>query len=132
MPTQAEANLSALIETTEDSVWSVDLDYRLLTFNKAFQLRCVRNFGVRPKVGMSPWDFPPEGRGEIWPPLYDRAFTEGPFRIEYTTFDKRPASPSLARIFPSVSLPKSRASFWPESWKRPSMRSSRFRLAASS
>jgi len=89
MPTQAEANLSALIETTEDSVWSIDLDYRLLTFNKAFQLRCVRNFGVRPKVGMSPWDFPPEGRGEIWPPLYDRAFTEGPFRIEYTTFDKR-------------------------------------------
>ena len=89
MPTQAEANLRALIETTEDSVWSVDLDYRLLSFNKAFQRKCERNFGVRPKAGMSPWDFPPEGRGEIWPPLYDRAFTEGPYRIAFTTFDKR-------------------------------------------
>ena len=89
MPTQAEANLSALIETTEDSVWSVDLDYRLLTFNRAFQQKCERNFGVSAKVGMSPWDFPPEGRGELWPPLYDRAFAEGPFRFAYSTFDQR-------------------------------------------
>jgi len=34
MPNQAEANLSALIESTEDLIWSVDLDYRLITFNR--------------------------------------------------------------------------------------------------
>ena len=37
MRTQAEANLDALIESTEDSIWSVDLDYRLILFNRAMQ-----------------------------------------------------------------------------------------------
>src|ERR1039457_1393228 len=37
LPHQAEANLSALIERTNDLIWSVDLDYRLLTFNNALR-----------------------------------------------------------------------------------------------
>jgi hypothetical protein len=37
MPIQAEANLSALIESTEDLIWSVDLDDCLVTFNSALK-----------------------------------------------------------------------------------------------
>jgi hypothetical protein len=41
-PHRAEANLGALIESTEDLIWSVDLNYGLLTFNRAWQddIRC--------------------------------------------------------------------------------------------
>ena len=54
MPHQAEANLSALIESTEDLIWSVDLEYRLITFNRALQRHIQSIFGVRPAVGMLP------------------------------------------------------------------------------
>ena len=36
-PQRADANLAALIESTEDLIWSVDLNYGLLTFNRALQ-----------------------------------------------------------------------------------------------
>jgi diguanylate cyclase (GGDEF)-like protein/PAS domain S-box-containing protein len=89
MHTQAEASLLALIESSEDPVWSVDLQYGLLTYNRAFKQTCERNLGVQARIGMRPHDFPPQGRGEIWPPLYDRALLQGPFRIEYIAIDGR-------------------------------------------
>lgn len=85
MPKQAKASLFALIESSEDPIWSVDLEHRLLTFNSALQRNCERNFGVRAAVGMRPQDFPPNARGDIWPPFYHRALSEGPFRTEFQT-----------------------------------------------
>src|ERR1035437_7236546 len=49
---KAEANLSALIESTQDLIWSVDLDYRLITFNRALQQNIQDTIGVRMAVGM--------------------------------------------------------------------------------
>ena len=46
VPGQAEANLSALIESSDDLIWSVDLDYRLLTFNTAFRNNLDSTFSV--------------------------------------------------------------------------------------
>jgi diguanylate cyclase (GGDEF)-like protein/PAS domain S-box-containing protein len=84
MPSQAEANLSALIESTEDLIWSVDLDHRLITFNRALQQNIQNTFGVQLKVGARFHDlFQPE-RAVLWPPFYERAFSEGPFRVEYS------------------------------------------------
>ena len=83
MRADAEANLAALIESTEDLIWSVDLNYRLLTFNRALHDNIQRNFGVRAAVGMRPEDLLPPARAALWPPLYDRALSEGPFRAEY-------------------------------------------------
>ena len=89
MPNQAEANLSALIESTEDLIWSVDLDYRLITFNRALQRHIQSMFGVRPAAGMLPKDLVPPERVGFMPPLYERALAEGSFREEFSLADGR-------------------------------------------
>jgi PAS domain S-box-containing protein len=98
MRTDAEANLAALIESTEDLIWSVDLDYRLLTFNQAVRDDIQGNFGVRAEVGMRPEDLLPPAVAALWPPLFDRALSEGPFRAEYPLVDGRTLEVSLNRI----------------------------------
>jgi len=97
-PHLADANLSALIESTEDLIWSVDLNYRLLTFNRAFHDNIQRNFGVLSAVGMRPGDVLPPARAALWPPLYDRALSEGPFRMEYSLVDGRTLEMAFNRI----------------------------------
>jgi PAS domain S-box-containing protein len=97
-PHSADANLAALIESTEDLIWSVDLNYGLLTFNRALQDDIQQNFGVRPAVGMRPADLLPPERAVLWPPLYERALSEGPFRAEYTLADGRTLELSFNRI----------------------------------
>jgi diguanylate cyclase (GGDEF)-like protein/PAS domain S-box-containing protein len=77
---QAAANLSALIESTEDLIWSIDLDYRLLTFNSALRRHIERHFGTIAQIGKRPEDLLPPERASIWPPLFQRALNEGPFR----------------------------------------------------
>jgi len=83
MRIQAEDNLSALIESSNDPIWSVDRQFRLLTFNSAFQKHLERNFGVRAAAGMGPGDFPPHAGGDTWAGFYERALTEGPYRTEF-------------------------------------------------
>ncbi|HEX4756488.1 MAG TPA: PAS domain S-box protein [Terracidiphilus sp.] len=89
MRNQAEANLSALIESTEDIIWSVDRDYRLVTFNQAFKRTFEIGFHVTPLQGMLATDLLPPERAAIYPPLFERAFTEGPFRTERSLLDGR-------------------------------------------
>ena len=79
---QAEANLSALIESTEDFIWSIDLSYRLLTFNRSLQRHIKSTFGTDAAIGKRPEDLLPAERAAIWPPLFERALVEGPFRAE--------------------------------------------------
>jgi PAS domain S-box-containing protein len=83
MSRQVEANLSALIESTEDLLGSVDLDSRLRTFNGAFRTHLAGQSGVRPKVGMRPKDFLPPNGAALWASFFQRALAEGPFRVEY-------------------------------------------------
>jgi diguanylate cyclase (GGDEF)-like protein/PAS domain S-box-containing protein len=89
MPKQAEANLSALIESTEDLIWSVDLDYRLVVFNRAVQRTFEISYGVHVKAGMSREGLLPPERAVVFPSLYKRALSEGPFRTEYILRDGR-------------------------------------------
>src|ERR1035441_8386683 len=88
-PHRADANLSALIESTEDLIWSVDLNYGLLTFNRAFHDNIQGNFGIQSAVGMRPEDLLPPARAALLTPLYERALSEGPFRAEYPLVDGR-------------------------------------------
>src|SRR5271157_3343292 len=84
MSNQAEANLAALIESTEDLIWSVDLDYRLITFNRALRENIKETFGVQLAAGMRLHELLPPERAGLWPPFYERVLHEGPFRIEYS------------------------------------------------
>jgi PAS domain S-box-containing protein len=97
-PHRADANLSALIESTEDLIWSVDLNHRLFAFNRAFQDNFQRNYGVRAAVGMRAEDLLPPARAALWAPLYDRALSEGPFRAEYSLADGRTLELAFNRI----------------------------------
>ncbi|MGA2673005.1 MAG: PAS domain S-box protein [Terracidiphilus sp.] len=89
MRNQDLANFSALIESTEDLIWSVDLDWRLLAFNTAFKEGLKRNFDAQAAAGARPQDLLPPERAAFWPPLYERALREGPFRVEYPLPDGR-------------------------------------------
>ena len=84
MSNQAEANLAALIESTEDLIWSVDLDYRLITFNRALRENIKETLGVQLAAGMRLHELLPPERAALWPPFYERVLHEGPFRIEYS------------------------------------------------
>ena len=58
---QAAANLSALIESTEDLIWSVDLNFGLLTFNRSLQRHVEQHWGTQAAIGKRPEDLlPPE------------------------------------------------------------------------
>ncbi len=86
---RAAANLSALIESTSDFIWSVDRNYRLTTFNGELKRSFEASFGITPVEGMLPQDLLPTERAALFPSLYERALAEGPFRTEYTTRDGR-------------------------------------------
>jgi PAS domain S-box-containing protein len=85
----AEANLHALIESTEDLIWSVDLDYRLVAFNTAAATHLKRNYGVTPALGMTPPDCLPPDSACLWSSLYGHALSEGPFRVQHSLLDGR-------------------------------------------
>jgi PAS domain S-box-containing protein len=66
-------NLTALVENTGDSIWSVDRGHRLITLNSAFALAVEARTGSEPEVGQLPAQvFPPEDV-EWYEELYDRA-----------------------------------------------------------
>ncbi|MGA3081935.1 MAG: PAS domain S-box protein [Terracidiphilus sp.] len=89
MHIQAEANLAALIESTDDLIWSVDLDFRLIAFNRALQQDFETTFGVRLAEGFRLHDYLPPEKGALWPPFFEHALREGPFHAEYPMLDGR-------------------------------------------
>jgi PAS domain S-box-containing protein len=89
MRSRAKAKYSDLLESSEDPVWSVDLDYRLTLFNGALGEQLEAAFGVRPAVGMLPGEMLPAQHASLLPPLYERARMSGCFRIEFPWGDGR-------------------------------------------
>ncbi len=79
-----KATLSTLMDSTADMIWSVDADdFRLLTFNRSFQLYFSRYRGVSAAVGMGQEDlFSSAEEMAEWKGLYRRAIDEGSYSIE--------------------------------------------------
>ena len=98
MQIKAEANLSALIESTEDLIWSVDLDDCLITFNSALKQHIESIFGVRLAAGMLPKDIVSPERAELLPALYKRVRAEGSVRVEFPLADGRTLDLALSPI----------------------------------
>jgi len=78
----SQANLSALIENTNDGIWSVDRQYRAIIFNEAFGDAIFARFGIRPEVGQAIVDLVGEPARTQWINLYERAFAGEHFSIE--------------------------------------------------
>ncbi|MEK7809996.1 MAG: response regulator [Chloroflexota bacterium] len=79
---KSEAGLTALIENTNDSIWSVDSHYRLLTFNTPFKNLFERVYGVRLAQGTDMLAALPGDLQPIWKILCDRALKGERFTVE--------------------------------------------------
>lgn len=84
---ESEVNLSALIESTPDMVWSVDTDYHILTINTAFREMFQATFGKSLQKGIRIIDYLPSGIQEEWLNLYNTALGGERISVEhsYTT-----------------------------------------------
>jgi len=80
---RSQAHFAALLESTTDLVWSVDRDFRLLTFNTALADHLARHHGRRPELGCSLADCLPPERARLWSHLYEQVLKDGAFQIEY-------------------------------------------------
>ena len=67
------ANVTALVENTGDAIWSVDPEFRLITFNQAFALAVEAVSGAEPRVGDSTADTFPAGDVDWYEERYARA-----------------------------------------------------------
>jgi two-component system cell cycle sensor histidine kinase/response regulator CckA len=82
---QARSNLTALLESTDDVIWSVDTQHRVLTFNQAFARTILANYGVELRVGEVLYHRLGGRAADEWPEFYNRALREGACRVEYVT-----------------------------------------------
>ena len=82
---ESEAKLSALIENTTDAIWSVDRQYRLVTFNTATNEGYRRGYGRDLALGQHVADTVPAAEAPFWIELYDRALSGERFSTEYAT-----------------------------------------------
>ncbi len=81
-----EANLSALLENADDSIWSVDSAYRLIVGNAYFRKNFQSALSPAPQKGDSvlPETLPPEHLAQ-WRGYYQRALCGEIFSVETVT-----------------------------------------------
>jgi len=82
---QAKQQLGAIIDSTQDLIWSVDSkDFRLLWFNLGFREYLNTRYDFTVQNGMSAEDFPlPDEVRQVWIGYFNRALESGPFSTEY-------------------------------------------------
>ena len=78
----SQANLHALIENAQNSIWSVDRAYRILTINSNFKREFAAAFGIDLKEGTKITDCVPPAISKIWIRRYERAFKDENFTVE--------------------------------------------------
>ena len=71
-----EGDLRELIESSNDLLWSVDLQFNILTFNRAFAVLVAGVTGTRAEAGMC--------AEPLWRERYERALQGGPYRTLHT------------------------------------------------
>lgn len=87
----AEQNVSAVINNTADSIWSVGRDYRVITINEPFRESFHKVYGIELQTGDYILDkLGPEQEAE-WRGYYERALLGETFKVEkhYTAPDLR-------------------------------------------
>ncbi|MDX2231595.1 MAG: PAS domain S-box protein [Leptolyngbyaceae cyanobacterium bins.349] len=89
---RSEANLLALVENTEDFIWSMDTNYRLITLNEAFFNWFLQLYHHRLEPGCEILSYLPAAVKQYWKSLYDRALAGEHFSVEYqsvySSFDR--------------------------------------------
>ncbi|MBD2463825.1 EAL domain-containing protein [Oscillatoria sp. FACHB-1407] len=79
---EREANLSAVIENTEDAVWSIDLHYKVVVFNAVFKRQFQAAYGVELQPNLNLVECLPVELQPTWIGYYDRALRGERFVVE--------------------------------------------------
>lgn len=85
---QMKSNLELLINNTDNYIWSIDTEKRLVTFNSTFAQRLANMLGEEPSVGWYALDerWSPEELA-FWNGLYERALAGESFFEEISGFN---------------------------------------------
>lgn len=81
---KSEERYRSLLENISDSIWTVDRDYRFITFNSHFRKEYARAYGREPQQGDAMASVVEPGRYASWKDLYDKAFTGERFKHEFS------------------------------------------------
>lgn len=76
------ANVTAIIEGTNNSIWAFDRNYKVLYINQVFQREFLNAFGVRLEKGVNLIEALPRELWPFWKPRYDRVLNNEQFTIE--------------------------------------------------
>ena len=86
---QTLENLVSLVDSTEELLWSVDRDYKLLAFNRAFRKVLQASYGIGANSGMGLAELFPPARAVIWFAHFEKAITDGSFHVKHLMPDGR-------------------------------------------
>ncbi|MCU0241709.1 MAG: PAS domain-containing sensor histidine kinase [Vicinamibacteria bacterium] len=95
---ESQANLQALIESTDDLIAAYDRELRLLTFNSATAAYHRAVFGIELSAGMSLDECFPLTRVELWRQMLTATLAQGRRQIEMTRADGRLIDLTLSPI----------------------------------
>ncbi|MHC1776014.1 MAG: ATP-binding protein [Lentimicrobium sp.] len=76
------ANVTAIIEGTQNNIWAFNENYEILYINHVFQREFEKTFGVRLSPGISLIGSLPESLRSLWKSRYDRVLNNEQFTIE--------------------------------------------------
>ena len=78
---ESRANMAAIIENTEDSIWAISSSYDILYANANFKKAFYESFGVNLLKDVNLLEALPEPLRPIWKPRYDRALNNERFQF---------------------------------------------------
>jgi PAS domain S-box-containing protein len=79
---KSKANIHAIIDNTDDSVWAIDADYRITYINHKFKQEFLHSFGHELKIGDNVIEHLPKEIQPIYKKRYDRVLNNERFKIE--------------------------------------------------
>ncbi|MGA7523243.1 MAG: PAS domain S-box protein [Acidobacteriaceae bacterium] len=99
-PAASPVDYTALIESSDDPIWSVGLDFGILSVNRAAQRILKSGLGFEVPVAARPADLVTPPEAEIWNDFYTRTLAEGTLRVEHIT----PGGSSLEITFNRITV----------------------------
>jgi len=81
---ESETNLNALINNRNDSIWSIDMNYNFIIFNKYFKKAYFSVFNIQLKKGMNALNILSPDLKDFWKQKYDKALKGEYISFEYS------------------------------------------------
>lgn len=79
------AQLETIIESTDDLIWAVDRNFKLIYSNTAMKNHIKNNYNVSLEPGRLPKDVFPQDYAEVWNSYYEYALRKGKYRLDIQT-----------------------------------------------